>query len=280
MLKLNLYIVVTLLYLLKSTDVTCKELSESERAARAAFVQRLLNKRKHLEGKIRLVGGSSEYEGNVYIYHAGRWGAVCDDSWDDAAARVVCGTFDKTGTATHGGQYGEATRKFWMDDVVCEGSEKSISECIFTGWGSSDCQSSEAAGVICTDRTKEDLIKTIKPAKRIHEVLDINSASLRLAGGRSNNEGRVEIYHKGNWGSLCPDGWTLFEASVVCRHLALGFAQQALQTDYFGSSTIVLSGVQCQGNESNLFYCEHQEYREVVCPGEKGYVAAVTAPIN
>ncbi|OWR48760.1 hypothetical protein KGM_212184A, partial [Danaus plexippus plexippus] len=87
--------------------ILCKDLSENERATRAAFVQRLLNSNKYLEGRIKLVGGSNKYEGNVYIYHAGRWGAVCDDSWDAAAATVVCGIFNKSGAATHGGQFGE-----------------------------------------------------------------------------------------------------------------------------------------------------------------------------
>ncbi|XP_028158080.1 lysyl oxidase homolog 2 [Ostrinia furnacalis] len=264
-----------LFLIVKTVGVLSKDLDESERTLRAVFVQNLLNKRKYLEGKIRL-SGPNEFEGNVYIYHAGRWGAVCDDSWDDAAARVVCRIFNRTGVATYGAQYGEATRRFWMDDVVCEGEEKSLSHCIFSGWGSSDCEPSEAAGVICFD--KDSGVSTESPKssdKKILEALDLKSASLRLSGGRSNNEGRVEIYHNGSWGSICPDGWTVYEASAVCRHLALGYAQQALQTDFYGDSRIVLSGVKCEGNESNLFMCSHREYGDVVCPGEVGYVAAV-----
>lgn len=45
---------------------------------------------------------------------------------------------------------------------------------------------------------------------------------LRLRGGRTLFEGRVEIYHEGVWGSICDDEWSLEDAQVVCRELQLG----------------------------------------------------------
>ena len=43
-----------------------------------------------VEGSVRLVNGSSHYEGRVEICLSGHWGVVCDDEWNNNNARVVC----------------------------------------------------------------------------------------------------------------------------------------------------------------------------------------------
>lgn len=39
---------------------------------------------------IRLVDGTNNLEGRIEIYINGGWGTICDDSFDDTDAAVVC----------------------------------------------------------------------------------------------------------------------------------------------------------------------------------------------
>ena len=84
---------------------------------------------------------------------------------------------------------------------------------------------------------------------------DIN---IRLEGGSSYNEGRVEVYYNGEWGTVCDDGWDHTDAGVVCRQL--GFRSgRAIGSAGFGqgSGSIWLDSVTCTGSESTLASCGH-----------------------
>ena len=54
------------------------------------------------------------------------------------------------------------------------------------------------------------------------------NGDVRLVGGNSVSEGRVEICYNGVWGSVCNAGWSNGDAAVVCRQL--GFQEESKQT--------------------------------------------------
>ncbi|NXQ97312.1 NETR protein, partial [Sagittarius serpentarius] len=139
-------------------------------------------------------------EGRVEIYHAGQWGTVCDDQWDDADAEVVCRQLGLGGIAKAWSQayFGEGSGPVLLDEVRCTGNELSIEQCPKSSWQEHNCGHKEDAGVSCTPLT---------------------GPPIRLMDGENKKEGRVEIFINGQWGTICDDGWSDKDAAVVCRQL-------------------------------------------------------------
>ena len=104
------------------------------------------------EGTLRLVDGTSAYEGRVEILHNNEWGTVCDDDWDLQDATVVCEQLFGTDAleAKTSAFFGQGSGTVWMDAVSCAGDEAALSECSFDGWGNHDCGHNEDAGVVCS----------------------------------------------------------------------------------------------------------------------------------
>ena len=92
------------------------------------------------------------------------------------------------------------------------------------------------------------------------EVVDPSEGDLRLVGGNNNLEGRVEVYHDEQWGTVCDDFWSFDKDNpkVVCRQLghkggtAYGGAHFGEGSD---SDPIWMDNVRCSGNESKLKDC-------------------------
>ncbi|XP_035681935.1 uncharacterized protein LOC118419592 [Branchiostoma floridae] len=91
-------------------------------------------------------------------------------------------------------------------------------------------------------------------------ICQINEVPVRLVGGNSANEGRVEVLHNGEWGTVCDDNWGMNDAHVVCRMLGYATAEEAPCCARFGegSGQIWLDEVRCYGTEAALSDCSHR----------------------
>uniref|UniRef100_A0A8C9V5A6 SRCR domain-containing protein n=1 Tax=Scleropages formosus TaxID=113540 RepID=A0A8C9V5A6_SCLFO len=103
-------------------------------------------------------------------------------------------------------------------------------------------------------------------------------SDVRLVNGNSPCEGRVEVRHQGQWGTVCSWGWDITDASVVCRQMFCGDAVAAPPLGHFGAGKgkIWLAAVRCRGSESTLkdcgrggsgtdYDCGHSEDAGVIC---------------
>ena len=88
------------------------------------------------------------------IFYNGNWGTVCDDAWDIKDARVVCRQLELPDavSAPRIARFGRGSGEILLDDVGCSGSESTIVNCQYRGWGVEDCSHSEDASVICSSK--------------------------------------------------------------------------------------------------------------------------------
>ena len=72
---------------------------------------------------------------------------------------------------------------------------------------------------------------------------------VRLVDGSSLNEGRVEVYYNGRWGTVCTNNeWNDKYASLVCTQLGFESGEPA----NFGYGTVLLEIVMCFVNNNTF----------------------------
>ncbi|XP_061179253.1 scavenger receptor cysteine-rich type 1 protein M130-like isoform X2 [Saccostrea echinata] len=110
---------------------------------------------------------------------------------------------------------------------------------------------------ILQERSREEIYNITNKVQELQTHIN-NSVPVRLVGGSTQNEGRVEVWYSGTWGTVCDDSWDSMDAKVVCRMLGYtGYTAYGSAHFGPGSGTIWLDDVACSGSENSIFSCSH-----------------------
>ncbi|XP_049330184.1 scavenger receptor cysteine-rich type 1 protein M130-like [Astyanax mexicanus] len=182
---------------------------------------------------VRLVNGS-RCSGRVEVLHGESWVTVCDSDFNQQDAEVVCrelgcgSPVEVLGAAA----FGRGEGQVWSEELQCRGNESQIHFCPKSSSLKHNCSHDNDVGLVC-------------------------AGSVRLVDGGSRCAGRVEVLHRGQWGTVCGNNWDMRDAAVVCRELGCGEAVDAVSESHFGSGSgpIWMDDVDCSGSETTLKNC-------------------------
>ncbi|XP_052262075.1 uncharacterized protein LOC127865958 isoform X2 [Dreissena polymorpha] len=203
---------------------------------------------------LRLYNGTSIKSGRVEVLYNGSWIRVCRHSeMDRGEIDLICRQlgFNQSGyqivPSTYGSQQG-------IGLLECRGTESDISDCRSKNWG---------------------VMSNCTP-----ETIACNS-SVRLVNGSSARSGRVEVLHRGKWGTICSDGFNISDANVVCRKAGIRlWNASVLLNSPFGRGVYdqILDNVSCKGDESDLSECKSSPWNVTHCGN--GNVATVDCRVQ
>lgn len=179
----------------------------------------------------------------VIVYHGDASGSVCADKWDDIDANVYCRMMGfREGTASNVSA-STSTSDFHLTDLHCLGHETSLFQCSHDHLASDICINNAIAAADCT-------------------------GSLVRIKGLTENKGRAEVFHNGQWGTICSNYWDDKSAKVFCQ--MLGYKKGVVFDPYDmkipeNSGPVWLSDVTCTGNESHILQCGHTDWEDHHC---------------
>ena len=89
---------------------------------------------------------------------------------------------------------------------------------------------------------------------------------IRLVNGPDNFEGRVEVCHNNEWGTVCDNSWSANDGIVACHQLGLSYVSVVTNAYYGeGEGQVWLESLHCSGSESQLTDCSFNGFGSSSC---------------
>ena len=111
-----------------------------------------------LDFSVRLFGGRSSLFGNLEIYREGNWRETCITNWTMSSSHLLCKTLGYSGAHSYGiadSRHGKQNRNALLNSVKCNGSEKTLNECLHQVISSLDCATGKVVEVACSGMSYE-----------------------------------------------------------------------------------------------------------------------------
>ncbi|WAR22494.1 DMBT1-like protein [Mya arenaria] len=249
---------------------------------------------------VRLVDGDSVYEGRVEIEVDGTYGTICDSLFDLDDADVICKSYNQNYGAAYyfaGARHGEGTGPIHIDRLFCGETNTSLFQCPYHSVGF--CDHSRDVSVVCNECGQPDIAfwgigyftyngsalfadcsyyKTyvgelkmtcdhangawVTEGECQEYSRPLNIQDVRLSGGQSDMEGRVEIKSMDTWGTICKNGFGIKEADVICNMFGFPPAQAVyLNGEYSaGTGPIFVDDLSCGLSDTHINNCSYVTY--------------------
>ncbi|PVD36007.1 hypothetical protein C0Q70_02977 [Pomacea canaliculata] len=199
--------------------------------------------------------GERTNEGRVEVFKNGSWVSLCRPLVNGRVAEAICEQlgFSSVGAQMYyGGSYGPAPGEIYRGTIDCNYYHSNYSYCTF-GPETSYCDPQQALGISCNTSSSE-------------------VSNMRLVGGKSVYEGRVEVFLNGVWGTVTDSNehYSAVAANVICRGLhgneyggsVVSKQESPIRFGILNHRAIAMQEIVCNGNEKNLHECYYQTGRE------------------
>uniref|UniRef100_A0AAZ1XJQ4 Soluble scavenger receptor cysteine-rich domain-containing protein SSC5D n=1 Tax=Oreochromis aureus TaxID=47969 RepID=A0AAZ1XJQ4_OREAU len=187
---------------------------------------------------IRLTNGTDMCSGRVEVHRGEHWSPAFNINWGMNEATVVCREMNCGEPVKISRSFGQG-EDLRGHEIHCNGTESSLTQCMFRNYTRSITDSIEEASVVC-------------------------SGNVRLTGGSTRCDGRVDYFNKGQWGTVCAESWDIDDAAVVCRQLDCGKPHKLIQLGP-GTGQTWTDQIECNGRESTLNQCPQRPYPDRTC---------------